>query len=421
MPEETLPLLIDDLRETPGWINENYFESLLRKCKDDASIKVQSVQVKYALPKGENYASVIYRAQVIFSRKDQLPKTCSYIIKGISETPLAKQKLSEYDVHRKEMDVYQLVIPEFRQLMKSVGDHAELYPNPLYVDRKNDVMILNDVTQQGYVMVNRIQGLDAAHAKMSLRAMAKLHATSVKLLEIYPKIYERYTTGMFTRETDAFHIFFQSTYDALTDEIYTWEPEWHYYADKMRNLRPHFIEQALCVFDNECEEDLRVFVHSDLWTNNLMFKYDAKGQPIDVLILDFQYCCYATPAIDLFYFFFTSTRDEIRQNCFDEYMHYYYCHLTKYSKRLNCTKRFPTLHQFQQQLLKKMFYAIYSTAVALPVHLNNEQDADFDALMAGDERSRRFKKAIMTNKKYHKIIKGLLPMFDRKGLLDRLE
>lgn len=66
--------------------------------------------------------------------------------------------------------------------------------------------------------------------------------------------------------------------------------------------------------------------------------------------------------------------------------------------------------------------AIYSSVVALPIHLNEETaDADFDALMAGDERSKRFKKVIMANKKYHKIIKGLLPTFDRKGLLDKLD
>lgn len=421
MPEESVTPMIEDSRQTPGWINKKYFESLLKKCKDDPSVEVQSVQVKYALPKGENYASVIYRAQVVNRRKDQPVKTCSYIIKGISETPLAKQKLGEYDVHRKEMDVYQLVVPELRRLMKSIGDRSELYPNALSVDRNNDVIILNDVTKKGYVMVDRTHGLDAVHAKMSLKAMAKLHASSLKLVEIYPTIFDRYTTGMWTRKTDAFQHFFQSTYDALTDEIFTWDPEWHYYANKLRNIRPHFIEQGLAVFDNNDKDDLRVFVHGDLWINNLMFKYDANGQPVDVLLLDFQFCCYATPAIDLFYFFFTSTKDEVRQNCFDEYMQYYYCHLVEYAKRLNCTKPLPTLHQFQRQLLKKMFYAVYSSFVTLPIHLNQEPNADFDALMADDERSRQFKKAIMTNKKFHKIIKGLLPTFDRKGLLDKLE
>lgn len=356
MLEDSQPSKSDDLRETPEWINESYFESLLRKCKDDPTIMVQSVKVRYALSKGENYASVIYRVRVEFYDNEKLSKTYSYIIKGLSETPLAKQKLSEHDVHRNEMDVYQFIIPEFRILMKSIDDHSQLYPNPLFVDRINDVIILSDVTEQGYVMVDRTLGLDGTHARMSIKAIAKLHASSVKLSESDPTIFDRYTTGLWTRQTDAFHGFFQSAFDALTDEIYSWGPEWHYYADKMRNLQPYFIEQTLSVVDNECDDDLRVFLHGDMWTNNLMFKYDAEGVPIDVIILDFQFCCHATPAIDLFYFFFASTSDEIRQNCLDEYMHYYYCNLIKYAKRLNCTKQLPTLHQFQRQLLRKMFY-----------------------------------------------------------------
>lgn len=60
--------------------------------------------------------------------------------------------------------------------------------------------------------------------------------------------------------------------------------------------------------------------------------------------------------------------------------------------------------------------------MALPIHINDGTViADSDALFAGDERSRLFKKAIMTNEKYHKIMKGLLPTFDRKGLLDKLD
>ncbi|XP_019553110.2 uncharacterized protein LOC109422703 [Aedes albopictus] len=422
MPEENQLFMSEDSRATPEWINAEYFKTVLQKCKNDLTIEVQAVRVRYALPKGENFASVIYRAQVVYRRSGEPVITSSYILKGVAESPVARQKLGEYDVHGKEMDVYQLVIPELMRLMKSVGELSELYPDALCVDRSHEMIILNDVLQEGFVMVDRTKGLDATHTKMSLKAMAKLHAGSLKLVERYPTIFDRYTTGMMNRKTDAFHLFFQSTYDALMDEIYSWNPEWHYYANKLAKLRPHYLEQGMTVFDNDSADDLRVFVHGDFWVNNLMFKYDARGVPIDMLVLDFQYCCYGSPAIDLCYFFFTSSCDEIRQNSFDEYMQYYYYQLAKYVKKLNCSIRFPTLHQFQQQIMKKMFYSVHSSIVALPLHLNElAEDADLETLLAGDERSRRFKRAIMTNVNYQKIIKGLLPTFDRKGLLDKLD
>ncbi|XP_055638094.1 uncharacterized protein LOC129776461 [Toxorhynchites rutilus septentrionalis] len=422
MSEKASPTLIEESCDVPEWLNAKYFEEVLRKAKNDSTIKVRSINVRYALPKGENYASTIYRVLVEFHTKDQFAVCRSYIVKGMATSSMAEQKLGEYDVHAKEMDVYQLVIPEMKRLMRSIGDRSELYPKTLAIDRNNDVIIFSDLSLKGYIMADRTTGIDVTHTKMSLDLMAKLHASSLRLAEMYPTILNRFKTGMMTRETDAFYPMFYSNLDALTEEISTWDPKWNYYASKLRKLRPHFVEQGLQVFDHEKDDDLRVFVHGDLWTNNLLFKYDATGRPLDAVLLDFQFCCYGTPMIDLCYFFFTSTQDDIRQNCFEELMQYYYYRMTDYAKKLKCNKKLPTLHQFQQQLLRKLFYAVYSSFIALPIQMNEQTaDADFEALMGDDERARRFKKTIMANRKYHKIIKGLLPTFDKKGLLDKLD
>lgn len=356
MPEEKCSSRIEESCEIPAWLNSDYFEQLLKKVKGDSTIKVQSVDVKYALPKGENYASVIYRVQVVFHRKDQLSISRSYIVKGMALTDLAVQKLGEYNVYEKEMDVYELVVPELKRLSRSLGDRSELYPSALTVDRDHSVIIFDDLSKKGFIMPDRSVGLDLTHMKMSLQLTAKLHATSLKLAEMHPTIFDRYTTGMMTRETDAFYPFFYETFDALTNEISTWDPKWHYYSNKLRKLRPYFIEQGLKVFDHESDDDLRVFAQGDLWVNNLLFKYDSNGKPIDLVLLDFQFACYATPMIDLCYFFFTSANDELRQSCFEELMQYYYYHLACYTKRLGYSKKFPTLHQFQKQLFKKLFY-----------------------------------------------------------------
>ncbi|XP_055549832.1 uncharacterized protein LOC129732725 [Wyeomyia smithii] len=422
MPEEMSQLGNGEATDLPKWLDKKYFEQTLRKVKNDSTIEVQSVEVKYAFPKGVNYASVIYRVRVSFRTKDQLTCSRSYIVKGMPVEAMAKQKLGEYNVHGKEMDIYQVVIPEFKRLMKSIGDRSCQYPSTLCIDREKEVIVFKDLSPLGYVMVDRLEGLDEVHTKMSLKLMAKMHASSLKLAEIRPKIFDGYKTGMMTRETDAFYPMFYSNLDALTEEINSWGSDWHYYTTKLRQLRPHFVEQGLKVFDHQCEDDLRVLVHGDLWINNLLFKYDASGSPIDVILLDFQFCCYSTPIIDLCYFFFTSTKDAIRQNHFEEYVQYYYYHLAKYTAKLKYSKKFPTLHQFQQQLLKKMFYAVYSTFIALPIQINEDTtDADFEALMGNDERANHFRRVIMANVNYHKIMKGLLPSFDRKGLLDKLD
>ena len=88
-----------------------------------------------------------------------------------------------------------------------------------------------------------------------------------------------------------------------------------------------------------------------------MFKYNNENEPVDVILLDFQYCCYASPAIDLLYFIHTSCVDDLRENRVDELTQYYYYQLKDILNRLNHKiGKIPTLHEFQQQVLKKYFY-----------------------------------------------------------------
>uniref|UniRef100_A0A1Q3FKR9 Putative ecdysteroid kinase n=1 Tax=Culex tarsalis TaxID=7177 RepID=A0A1Q3FKR9_CULTA len=423
MAEEKGPLEVES-DDIPDWLNSGYFEQLLRKKKEDSSIRVQSLDVKYAIPRGENFVSVIYRVQVVFETKDEKLVNRSYIVKGISTSEFTVKKLGEggYNVYEKEMDVYERIIPELSRLAKSLGERSELYPSTLTIDRDNNVIIFDDLKRKGFVMGDRKVGLNRIELEMSFKLMAMMHASSLKLAEMQPTIFDGYSTGMITRDTDAFYVFYYSTLDALVDEISTWESEWHYYSNKLRKLRPHFMEQGISVFEHKNEDDLRVLVHGDLWINNMMFKYDSDGTATDVVLLDFQFCCYTTPVVDLCFLFFCSANDELRQTYFEELMQSYYNHLANYAKRLGCSKKFPTSHQFQRQLLSKLFYAIFCSVIALPVQINEDStDADFEGVLGSDEKSARYRRTIMANPRYHKIIKGLLPFFDRKGLLDKLE
>lgn len=73
--------------------------------------------------------------------------------------------------------------------------------------------------------------------------------------------------------------------------------------------------------------------------------------------LDFQYCVYSSPALDIIYFLHNSTKDHIREHMFEELVQYYYYELVDALKKMkHDLSNFPSLHQFQMQVLKKMFY-----------------------------------------------------------------
>uniref|UniRef100_A0A1Y9H2E0 CHK domain-containing protein n=1 Tax=Anopheles dirus TaxID=7168 RepID=A0A1Y9H2E0_9DIPT len=423
MPENTVLACLDASADAPDWLNEQYVEHMLRCALKDGSIKVQRLDICYAVPKGNNFASIIFRIRVTYHSKQQYETTRTFIVKGMITEGMAGEKLRQYDVQRKEMDVYQFVTPELKQMMKTIGEQGELFPSALAVDRKREVIVFKDLAPEGFRMADRTQGMDMAHLKMAIKLMAKIHAGSLKLREQQPNIFDQYKMCIVTRETDAFNPMFVHIYEALVNQVGSWGPQWEYYHTKLRALSPNFVEYSQRVMDNDpAGDDLCVFVQGDLWVNNFLYKYDSHGHPVDAVLLDFQYCYYGTPMIDFCYLYYTSARDDIRQNCFDELLQYYYYELVDCARRLQYRGPLPTLHQFLQQTLRKMFYAVYSTFIALPVQMNeNTEDADFDALMSDDERAQNFKRMVVANEKYHRILRGLLPQFDRKGLLDKLD
>lgn len=65
------------------------------------------------------------------------------------------------------------------------------------------------------------------------------------------------------------------------------------------------------------------------------------------------------------------------------------------------------------------FKAFHTTCGVQPIQRNIvTDDADFNALMQSDERARRFKDTCYTNPYIQKMIKQLLPVYERRGLLD---
>lgn len=289
------------VEEIPEWLNEDFIENILRKyfVKDD--LKVHRLKVQPCGGKGDSYASTMYRVGTYFSEGGQ-SKTIqfrSYVVKTLPENDIAMEKLgkSNYNVQNKEMDMYKQVLPEFKKLLESIGEDSHIFPNCLAVDKDLDVIVLEDLAEKSFTMADRTKGLDLDHIRMALRKMARMHAASAVLYKKDPKTITSFDTGFFTRKTDVFHVMFETLCEGFSDEIATWEG-FEYFAEKIPNVRKSLVKTAQKAFD--CDEgDFHVLTHGDLWTNNLMYTYDESGAPVDAMLLDFQFACYGSPALDL--------------------------------------------------------------------------------------------------------------------------
>jgi hypothetical protein len=97
----------------------------------------------------------------------------------------------------------------------------------------------------------------------------------------------------------------------------------------------------------------QILNHGDIWLNNMMFKSDENGNPLDVSMIDFQTPFWAGPGVDLFYFMLTSIADEIKVDHFDSLIEFYHDQLTTALKKLNYDQHIPTLAEIHTDLHDK--------------------------------------------------------------------
>ncbi|XP_055377153.1 uncharacterized protein LOC129609246 [Condylostylus longicornis] len=266
-------------------------------------------------------------------------------------------------------------------------------------------MLLFSVIHIKKIKKSLTKGLDEAHIKFALRKLAKLHATSAVLNEREPNSFKTYDRGFFNRHTNSYAKF---------------GAEYIKYSEKIEKLVPQLMDIGRKLFDVQ-EHEFNSFVHGDFWVNNLLYKYDEKqiNKPLEAIILDYQYSFYGSSVLDLLYFMNTSMKEELRLSEEDKYIQYYHNFLVEILKKLKFNGKIPTLHEFHIQYITKEFFAFHSSCVIQPVMLNEEtEDADFNALMAEDERAFNFKRTIYKNKRVVQNLKNLLPHFDRRGILD---
>lgn len=104
----------------------------------------------------------------------------------------------------------------------------------------------------------------------------------------------------------------------------------------MKNLQKRFGDR---VFENSNPKigDFCVLNHGDLWVNNIMFRYphNTHESPEDVVFIDYQCSFFASPGIDLNYFFNTSVPLDLFKNKRIELLGQYYNSLRETMESLN--------------------------------------------------------------------------------------
>lgn len=285
----------------PAWMNEVYFEKILRQEKCDDSLRVKNLKIQKCGGDGESYIGIMFRVGVHFTdaTSPELIQFRSLIVKVMSDHKIAVEVFGRenYAVQTKEMEMYQRFVPEAKKLLASVNEDINIFPAAAAIDTELEVIVLEDLAEAKYILADRFTGLDLKHILMVMRKLARMHAASVVIHQKDPTAYRNFDAGMFSSKYSVCNEMFVSFCKAFVDELTSWEG-FEYYAEKVSKLRPNMVKNAIKCYDHVDGEFL-VLTHGDLWINNIMFKYNEQGEPVDCVLIDLQLVSHASPVIDL--------------------------------------------------------------------------------------------------------------------------
>ncbi|ODM94100.1 hypothetical protein Ocin01_12583 [Orchesella cincta] len=215
-------------------------------------------------------------------------------------------------------------------------------------------ILMTDLNKtSGFTMEDRIQGLDLDQTKITMKEIARLHALSwaykqkngVNLLSTkYPQLLSKMNTssnpdiiGMGQLMTDLN----DSCLKIVEEKLGASHPACKSYKkfiarggmetmnaflnkmESMRELWKVYFEFSLMKI-RITTMPWMVGSHGDCWLSNLLFRYNDRGKPAAVTLVDYQLAREACPTLDLVLFLYTSIRASIRIPDLDEILRVYH-------------------------------------------------------------------------------------------------
>ncbi|XP_045454768.1 uncharacterized protein LOC123664216 [Melitaea cinxia] len=324
-----------------SYITLEFLQDLLKDEYPDVTI--QDFEGAPGSKRGDNYTSMVYRVTLKGSRKhiDQdgtteviEPWEGSIVYKCLPESILRREAFKSDELFCNEVAFYNKIWPalsKFQSQWERVTHPFKSIPKCYLA--QNDLVILRDLKESGFVMPDRTQGLSIEQCYFVLKHLSHFHALSLAMKYYDPEgfyellnIQDGISEVFFLAENENYYRSYYS--EATRNAIAMVEEELKESSDKEKYLDPF---RRFCSEDTFFQtmvdmvaprEPLAVICHGDCWTNNMLFKF-VNGDIAEMYIVDFQLARYASPALDLVFLIYLCLEREQRAEHTQALLEYY--------------------------------------------------------------------------------------------------
>ncbi|XP_063216108.1 uncharacterized protein LOC134527388 [Bacillus rossius redtenbacheri] len=378
---------------------EEVLLEVLQKFAKRKDVCLSCYKVCSATSKGDNYLSSVWRISIEGASKPGDEKySMSLIVKSLPPNIGRRKTFRSLDFFGNEVAFYEKVLSKFMAFQeKKKPKHPFIEIPGFYkalVDGENDFISLEDLAPAGYKSTSRLEGLDYAHTSMAMKILARFHALSFAIRDQEPDMFREMVDSL--QEVyykPALKPWYKNMLDkfvSLATDAMAQEMPGSVYEEKLRQLvaGEDFFDR-ICKLVADSREPHGVISHGDAWSSNFMFLYpggDATSSPLAARMIDYQIVRCSSPVLDLSFFLYSCTGQELREKHYDGLMREYHTALSELIAELgsNPDRVYP-FSAFQKELATYSKYGLYMALESLPMSLLSEEDAPDIDLIDGDD------------------------------------
>uniref|UniRef100_A0A1I8PK60 CHK kinase-like domain-containing protein n=1 Tax=Stomoxys calcitrans TaxID=35570 RepID=A0A1I8PK60_STOCA len=348
-------------------------------------------------------------------------KTVSFMMKVGQDTELYREMLKPHNVFDVEMGIYTDVIPELQEMFLDAGLNVRFSPKAYKLPTDEMHMLLENLKTQGFRNSNRLEGLDMKHSKCVLQKLAQWHAASAVRVATKGRYPDYIAKGYIKPQCyEIVKGLYENSKQVLLQCIKEYSNSDMYY-DKVVQLQNNIVDELYKTIEREEDGDVfKVLTHGDIWSNNIMFKYDEdNGEVLETYFVDFQTPRYTSPAPDLLYFILSSCKYEIKLEKFDYLVAFYHKHLIENLRLLKYAKYVPTLKDIHYMVYRHGVWGYATVTIVMAAALCDPcNNADLSNILSESENATIFRRQMYSNPRYRKHMEAILPWLLNRGLLD---
>ncbi|XP_076032190.1 uncharacterized protein LOC143019993 [Oratosquilla oratoria] len=332
MSDQRKPPMLPNLKgEVPGTrevITEKLVIACLRADKGEDAV-FQSYKIKDFTKVGDNYISVVTSVQVQYTLGEK-DHQVGYVVKLNPNWKFGEATDVLREFFSKEGGFYKEIKPVLDQELMDIGLPCLRMPHCHLFNPKEgaETLFLEDLRDRDFKMFDRRKGLDLDHSLLVVKELARLHAASVllqkksevDLTEAYPYLKD----GFMSQDTD--YESFTNIFRGLIGASAQLAKACGGYDNVVAYLKEELEPNCMTIYRkmlNPCGPFVTI-IHGDCWTNNFLFRYDEKGRPVELMLVDLQIVRKSSPTTDLNYLFYTSLNGSDRRKNLEKLLREYY-------------------------------------------------------------------------------------------------